>query len=137
MKELKVIESGIVPVYKDSEDRALINAREMHEFLDVGKKFADWIRYRIGQYGFLEGTEFFPILGKTSETGGRPATEYLLTIDVAKEIAMLENNEKGRQVRRYFIECEKRLRAVSGAISAKDAEKVKSTPCELGSLFKT
>jgi phage anti-repressor protein len=125
MKELKILETGIVPVYADEEARALINARELHEFLDIGKKFSDWVRYRIEQYGFFENEDFFPILGKTSENGGRPAIEYFLTIDMAKELSMVENNLKGRQIRRYFIACEKRIRAANGIVAARDAEKLR------------
>jgi phage anti-repressor protein len=123
MEGLKVIESGIVPVYEDMEARTVINAREMHEFLEVNWKFADWIQERIEKYNFLEGEDFFRFSGKS--TGGRPTTEYLLTINVAKELAMVENNARGRQARKFFIECEKRLKAASRAISAKDAEKLK------------
>jgi phage anti-repressor protein len=123
MEGLKVIESGIVPVYEDKEARTVINAREMHEFLEVNWKFADWIQRRLEKYRFVESEDFFRFPGKS--TGGRPTTEYLLTIDVAKELAMVENNVQGRQARKYFIECEKRLKATSGAISAKDAERLK------------
>jgi phage anti-repressor protein len=71
--------------------------------------FTDWIKNKIEKYGFIEGEDFYSILSKTPE-GGRPATEYLLTIDMGKELAMVENNEKGRQVRKYFIECERRAK---------------------------
>jgi phage anti-repressor protein len=123
MDGLKVVESGIVPVYADEEARTVINAREMYEFLESGQDFSDWIKSRIEKYKFLEGEDFSIILWKS--TGGRPAKEYLLSIDMAKEIAMVENNDKGRQVRRYFIECEKRLKAGSGTISAKDSERLR------------
>jgi phage anti-repressor protein len=99
------------------------HAREMHEFLEVNWKFADWVQERIRKYGFVDGEDFFRENGKS--TGGRPTTEYFFTIDVAKELAMVENNARGRQVRKYFIECEKRLKESSGAISTKDAEKLK------------
>jgi phage anti-repressor protein len=123
MDGLKVVESGIISVYEDEEARTLVNAREMHEFLESGQDFSDWIKSRVEKYKFLEGEDFSIILWKS--TGGRPAREYLLSIDMAKEIAMVENNDKGRQVRRYFIECERRLKAGSGTISAKDAERLR------------
>ena len=126
MNGLKVVESALVLVYEDKEERRLVNARELHEFLESRQQFADWIKVRLEKYGFVSDEDYSIILGNRVGDGvGKAKTEYLLTIDTAKEIAMVENNSKGRQVRRYFIECEKRLKAVSGAISARDAEKLK------------
>lgn len=75
--------------------------------------FAAWITNRISEYEFIENQDYILLsnLGKqTSGRGGHNRKEYHLTLDTAKELAMVERNEKGRQVRRYFIECEKRLR---------------------------
>jgi phage anti-repressor protein len=88
--------------------RNFVNARELHKFLESKRAFAHWIKERIEKYGFTEGEDFSPILAKS--TGGRPSTEYYLFMDAAKEIAMVENNERGRLIRRYFIEIEKRYR---------------------------
>ncbi|AKG09385.1 hypothetical protein AAX05_03445 [Moraxella bovoculi] len=86
-----------------------VNARELHHFLQVQTAFKDWIARRISEYGFLEGVDFCSILSES--TGGRPAKEYAITLDMAKELSMVERNEQGKQARRYFIECEKRLHA--------------------------
>jgi anti-repressor protein len=79
----------------------------------VGKVFAAWVTSRITEYGFIENQDYF-LLSKTgkqtSGRGGHNRKDYHLTLDTAKELAMVERNEKGRQIRRYFIECEKRLR---------------------------
>lgn len=85
-----------------------VSARDLHEFLEVGKDFSTWIQDRIEKYGFVEGQDFSPILGKSS--GGRPTREYFISLDMAKELSMVENNARGRQARRYFIEVEKRAR---------------------------
>lgn len=85
-----------------------VNARELHEFLEVGRDFTNWIKGRIEQYGFVEGQDFTPILAKSS--GGRPSTEYHITLDMAKELSMVERNEKGKQARQYFIECERKVK---------------------------
>lgn len=85
-----------------------MNARELWENLHVGRDFSTWMKERIERYGFIEGTDFSPVQRKS--TGGRPATEYFLTMDMAKEIAMVENNEVGRMIRKYLIEVEKRYR---------------------------
>lgn len=87
-----------------------VDGRELHEFLEVGRDFTTWIQERIGKYGFVEGEDYSPVSGRTSENGGRPRTDYELSIEMAKELCMVENNEKGRQARKYFIECERRLK---------------------------
>ncbi len=86
-----------------------VNARGLHEFLGAKKDFSNWMKDRIGKYGFEEGKDFSPILAKTSN--GRPMKEYYITIDMAKELAMVENNEQGRRARQYFIEVEKRFKS--------------------------
>lgn len=89
-----------------------VDARELHGFLEVGKDFSSWIKGRIEQYGFVEHHDFVtfdaaPQNGGAGNRGHR--TDYALTLDMAKELAMVERNERGRQARRYFIECERRL----------------------------
>lgn len=88
-----------------------VNARELHGFLQVGRDFASWMKSRIEQYQFIENQDF-KVFTKTGENllGGRPLNEYYISIDMAKELAMVERNEKGRQARQYFIECERRLK---------------------------
>ena len=84
-----------------------VSARELHGFLGVSSKFADWIKNRISEYDFVESQDFLTV-SKNLENGGR-SIEYYITLDMAKELSMVERNEKGRQARRYFIECEKQL----------------------------
>jgi phage anti-repressor protein len=103
----------LVPVFNgnvNNESILLCNARTLHEFLGVGKRFASWITERINEYGFIENQDYV-IISQNREIikRGRPATDYHLTLDTAKELAMVERNDRGRQVRRYFIECEKKL----------------------------
>ncbi|EAQ6132280.1 phage antirepressor Ant [Salmonella enterica] len=103
----------LIPVFNGSisdETRLLVNARDLHEFLSVGKVFANWIKERIDDYGFVENQDFIIFAGIGKNTVGRRRKDYHLTLDTAKELAMVERNEKGRQIRRYFIECEKQLR---------------------------
>lgn len=85
----------------------IVSGKELHAFLEVGRDFSNWIKQRIERYEFVEGEDFTPILAKSS--GGRPGRDYAITINMAKELAMVENNEKGREARRYFIEAEKTL----------------------------
>ncbi|EED0004495.1 antA/AntB antirepressor family protein [Escherichia coli] len=108
--------SQLIPVFNgtiDNETTLFCNARDLHAFLEVGKDFSTWIRIRISEYEFTENQDFI-LLPKTGEQrkgrGGHNRKDYHLTLDTAKELAMVERNEKGRQIRRYFIECEKKLR---------------------------
>ena len=91
-----------------------VNARELHVFLDSGQEFANWIKSRIADFGFIDGQDFLTILSKTPN-GGRPSREYYISLDMAKELAMVERNEKGRDVRQYFITCEKLAKQASTA----------------------
>lgn len=89
-----------------------VNARDLHAFLGVGKMFAHWIKDRIEQYGFVEGQDYV-VFAETGNnpSGGRPAKEYAISLDMAKELAMVERNDRGKQARLYFIECERRAKA--------------------------
>ena len=85
-------------------ERPAVSARELHEFLEVKTAYKDWVP-RMCEYGFTEGEDFCSFLSES--TGGRPAQDAQLTIDMAKEICMLQRNEKGKQARQYFIKLEK------------------------------
>ena len=92
----------------DSDNK--VSGRELHEFLEVGTAYKDWFP-RMCEYGFVEGSDF---CSKMSEsTGGRPSVDHIMTIDMAKEICMIQRTERGKQARQYFLECEKRLKEVS------------------------
>lgn len=95
--------SGLVNIRYDN-DKITVSARELHGFLEVGSEFSHWFK-RMCEYGFTEGQDFSSFL--TESTGGRPAQDAQLTIDMAKEICMLQRNEKGKQARQYFIQLEK------------------------------
>ncbi|WP_241076038.1 antA/AntB antirepressor family protein [Achromobacter insuavis] len=98
------------------------NARDLHAFLEVGKDFSNWIKDRIDQYSFAEHQDFevFTEIGENPK-GGRPAKEYTLSLDMAKELSMVERNAKGKQARQYFIECERRLHDQTGRTRAPEA----------------
>lgn len=83
-----------------------VNARDIHEFLEVKTRFDMWIQRAIEKYDFKANIDFCTILGESS--GGRKATDYIVTLDMAKELSMLENNSKGREIRKYFIKIEKK-----------------------------
>lgn len=96
----------LIKINYDTE-QPTVSARELHEGLEIGTRFNDWF-LRMVEYGFSEGKDFYSKMSKTSEsTGGRPATDYDITVDIAKQICMIQRTDKGRQYREYFLELEK------------------------------
>lgn len=93
----------------EREGAQAVMGRDLHAFLGIGKDYTTWFRDMTG-YGFTAGQDFSPISGKTSELGGRPRQDHIISLDMAKEIAMIQRTEKGKQARQYFIEVEKRHR---------------------------
>lgn len=103
--ELPIIQQG---------DNLLISAKLLHQRLKIKTLYAHWIKRRVEKYGFEEGSDYLPNLAsKNKGRGGHNSIDYLLTLDTAKELAMLEENEIGRSIRRYFIQKEKEARGVS------------------------
>jgi anti-repressor protein len=88
----------------------MIDARSLHGWLNVRQRFNDWLRERLAQYGFEEGEDFYCL---SSKTGGRPRKDCLLTLDMAKELAMVERTDVGRETRRYFIRMERAALPIS------------------------
>lgn len=88
-----------------------VSARKLHAFLGVGRGFNAWITGQIDRYEFRENQDFVRILSKTGQNSGRgrPEANYYLTLDMAKELAMVSRTGKGREARRYFIDCERQL----------------------------
>ncbi|WP_297476475.1 antA/AntB antirepressor family protein [Ferrovum sp.] len=122
----------VLPRTLNGQPVQMVDARHLHAFLGVGRDFSNWIKGRIQEYGFVENQDY--LLAKTGENipfvsgkdfssvweksrGGRPAVDYFLTLDMAKELAMVERTDLGRKVRRYFIECERQLRQLQQGIA--------------------
>lgn len=98
--------NAIAPIFDNENGEVRISGRQLHMFLEVQTPYAKWFD-RMTEYGFTEGTDFWTNLSKTSsELGGRPATDHLMTLSMAKELAMLQRTEKGKEARRYFIRIE-------------------------------
>lgn len=83
-----------------------VSARELHEQLHIVTRFNDWFP-RMCEYGFEEGTDFYSKMSKTSETGGRPSVDYEISVDMAKQICMVQKTPEGKAVRQYLIDLEK------------------------------
>ncbi|WP_375668449.1 antA/AntB antirepressor family protein [Bartonella sp. AP36NXGY] len=102
----------------NGEDVQTVNARDLHAFLEAKRDFSNWIKDRISRYNFIEGQDFVktqdlrsPNLA-SAKSRSVIAINYHLTLEMAKELSMVERNEKGKQARQYFIECERRAKQV-------------------------
>ncbi|MDR5711415.1 antA/AntB antirepressor family protein [Nesterenkonia flava] len=98
----------LIPI-RDQDGRQAVSGRDLHSFLEVTTPYTTWIS-RMIEYGFTEGQDFLTFLSES--TGGRPSTDHALTLDMAKELSMIQRTERGKQARQYFIECERRVKAL-------------------------
>ena len=90
-----------------------VNARDLHSFLESRQDFSTWIKNRISKYDFIENQDFIKVHKKMELSAtGQNVIKYAVTLDMAKELSMVERNEQGRLARRYFIECEKKLKEI-------------------------
>jgi phage anti-repressor protein len=112
--------NSLIPIFAGEiagNSAQLVDARLLHSFLESKQEFTNWIKKRIAHYKFTQGVDFSVIdnfIGDASAFGGkRKVIDYHLTLDMAKELSMVERNDKGKQARRYFIECENKLYAQS------------------------
>ena len=128
----------LIKVFRRNE-KDLVSGRELHEYLGVGRRFTTWIIGRIEEYGFEENVDFVVnrSFSQNGEKGGRPIEDYSITLDMAKELCMLEKNELGRIARKYFIERDKKLTAIetevrrqinNGAIGGCQSKEYKKYP---------
>lgn len=99
----------------EREGRQLVSGRELHEFLEIRTKYKDWFR-RMVEYGFEEEIDFIKVAQKRATNNLKnPVTtviDHAISIDMAKEISMIQRTEKGKIARQYFINCEKKLKEV-------------------------
>lgn len=97
----------LIKVTTNENDEQLVNGRELYEFLGVKDNYTDWFK-RMIKYGFDENVDFISFSEKSDKPfGGRPQVNHYVKLDMAKEISMLQRNERGKQARRYFIQLEK------------------------------
>lgn len=118
----------------ESNGKKAVNARDLHEFLESKQDFSTWIKNRIDKYDLVENIDYVLLHNFVEQISGtKHRIDYVLTIDAAKELSMVEGNGKGKQARRYFIECEKTLK--EKALSPVDEKmKVASWVCDMLNL---
>lgn len=94
----------LIKISYNKSDEPVVSGRDLHEKLEVKTAYKDWFP-RMCEYGFQDGKDFCSILSES--TGGRPSTDHIITLDMAKQIAMIQRTDKGKEIREYFIEIEK------------------------------
>ncbi len=138
--------AALVPVISGQiggRESNIVSAKALHKVLGVGRVFASWFNARVEEYGFINATDYVesdPLDFRNQSTTidqltpervfnpkrGRPEKDYLITLGMAKELAMVERNEQGRAVRRYFIQCEQELHRSVPEIAARLRHQLKS-----------
>jgi len=127
MRKLKSIATKeLIPIFGqkiEQENVQTVNARDVHAFLEVKKDFSNWIKDKIKNYDFIEGQDYIcsPNLASKTGSGGHNIKEYYVSLDMAKELSMVQNNPKGKEARQYFIQCEK----IAKAAILKEAQQIK------------
>lgn len=111
MDNLKVIESELVPVYETDKGDKVVYGKDLHKTLGVKTDFSSWVKRRLNDCDAVEKVDY-DLLPKIEEhaSGAKHSIEYVIKLDIAKEMAMLERNKKGKEVRRYFIRVEEKYK---------------------------
>lgn len=125
----------MIPINYDGE-QPTVSARELHEKLNIKTAFKDWFP-RMCEYGFEDGKDFCSKMSETSPKGGRPSKDAELSIDMAKQICMIQRSPEGKQIRQYFIDLEKawntpeQIFARALKMADREIEKLKSNNASL------
>lgn len=109
MNEIKMIENELVPVYETDKGIKVVYGSELHQVLEVRSNYREWIARRLNDIDAVENVDFEGVEISTV-VGGTPRKEHVIKLETAKEMAMLERNEKGKQVRKYFISVEEKYK---------------------------
>lgn len=111
MNELKLLENDLVPVYETDKGVKVVNGRELHQVLQSGQDFSTWVKKRLSECDAEENKDFDLFHNSVEQVSGtKYRIDYIIKLDIAKEMAMLERNEKGKQVRKYFIAVEEKYK---------------------------
>ncbi len=127
--------AAIVPVISGQiggRETSVVSGASLHKALGVATRMTDWIKRRIGEYGFKEGLDYIIVENlrspnlSSAKSRQQLSHEYLTTLNMAKELAMVERNEQGRAVRRYFIQCEEALHRSVPEVAARFRHRLKA-----------
>ena len=109
LETIRIFSEDVIPVYDTDTGEKVVLGRELHEKLKIKDKYTDWMQRMIG-IGFIEGTDFFSFSEKSEKpSGGRPSTSHILTLDMAKHIAMIQRTPQGMEIRQKLIDLEKNV----------------------------
>lgn len=101
----------LIKTFKQNDGSVAVDGRDLHDFLEVDTQYTKWID-RMIEYGFTENVDFTSFSQKSLKpSGGRPQVNHALTLDMAKELSMIQRTDRGKQARQYFIAMEKRAKA--------------------------
>lgn len=121
MNNLRVIENELVPVYETSTGEKVVYGSELHRVLGAPSVYREWAKRRLTDIDAVENEDYTTVEIPTV-SGGAPRKDHIIKLDVAKEMAMLERNEKGKKVRRYFIAIEKKYKENGSDLSGLSTE---------------
>ena len=102
----------LIKIQENDKGQKVVSARDLHKFLESTERFSNWFERQL-QYDFIEDQDFTSVKSLTLVNNGasRELQDFALTLDCAKEISMIQRTEKGKEARKYFINCEKQLQA--------------------------
>jgi len=99
----------IIPTQSNEQGNLLVSGRDLHEFLEIGTRYDIWFS-RMVEYGFSENVDFVAVVQKRTTAQGNETTftDHHIKIEMAKEISMIQRNDKGKQARQYFLDLERK-----------------------------
>ncbi|WP_149315796.1 antA/AntB antirepressor family protein [Lentilactobacillus buchneri] len=101
----------LIKTFKQNDGSVAVDGRDLHDFLEVKERYNDWFK-DMQKYGFTENVDFISFTGKrVKPQGGRPQVNHALTLDMARELSMIQRTDRGKQARQYFIAMEKKAKA--------------------------
>lgn len=109
----------LIPLTSTDEGVQAVMGRNLHEFLGIGRDYTNWFK-QMAEYGFEQGVDYLAKNGEVQDSLGRSRQrhDHVISLDMAKEISMIQRTERGKQARQYFLECERRAKE-SPALSGK------------------
>ena len=125
----------LIPINTDENGSRTVDARDLHRFVESKRQFSNWIQHKIETFGFVQDADYIK-LNIYVKSESKPKTEYHLSIDMSKELSMLEGNEKGKQARQYFIRKEKQANQQALTIATLKAELIGEIKAEFQKFAK-
>lgn len=124
LETIRIFSEDVIPVYDTDTGEKVVLGRELHEKLKIKDKYTDWMQ-RMISIGFIEGTDFSSFSEKSEKpSGGRPSTSHILTLDMAKHIAMIQRTPQGMEIRQKLIDLEKNVAVNQFAGASKELQAI-------------